>query len=363
MARKKYYSLTNILKCNADYNIIIGERSNGKTFATLEYCFKEYWKSGREKEFAYIRRWKEDVSGRRAEAVFAGIVAKGLVKKITAGEFTTIKYYSGKYYLANYDEDTGKIISDGKPFCYNFALSEMEHDKSTAYPKIQNIIFDEFISRMHYLKDEFILFMNVLSTIIRDRQIDKIFLCGNTVNKYNPYFEEFGIKNELKQGAIDVYEFGKDGAKIALEYCDTISTHKKESNKYFAFNNSKLKMITKGAWELDIYPHLPAGYKINHSDIIFSFVIVFNNQMASCDVVENGKENFIFIHWKTTEIRDKTLVFDLNRNVSPYYRQSFRAVDDLTTKIRGYFTRQKVFYQSNEVGELVANFIKQSEVK
>ena len=33
---KKYYSLKKIMSENADYNIIIGERSNGKTYAVLE---------------------------------------------------------------------------------------------------------------------------------------------------------------------------------------------------------------------------------------------------------------------------------------------------------------------------------------
>ena len=33
---KKYYRLTKILQLNAVYNFIIGERSNGKTFACLE---------------------------------------------------------------------------------------------------------------------------------------------------------------------------------------------------------------------------------------------------------------------------------------------------------------------------------------
>ena len=33
--KKQYYSLKKILAENADYNIIIGERSNGKTYATL----------------------------------------------------------------------------------------------------------------------------------------------------------------------------------------------------------------------------------------------------------------------------------------------------------------------------------------
>ena len=40
MATKtKYYSLTEILKKKAIYNMIIGERSNGKTYSVLERLF------------------------------------------------------------------------------------------------------------------------------------------------------------------------------------------------------------------------------------------------------------------------------------------------------------------------------------
>ena len=50
----KYYDLTKILKTNADYMIIIGERSNGKTYATLKYGLEEYFKNG--STMGYIRR-------------------------------------------------------------------------------------------------------------------------------------------------------------------------------------------------------------------------------------------------------------------------------------------------------------------
>ena len=35
--KSKFYSLDGILEKDADYNIIFGERSNGKTYAALEY--------------------------------------------------------------------------------------------------------------------------------------------------------------------------------------------------------------------------------------------------------------------------------------------------------------------------------------
>ena len=60
----KYYSLDNILKKNCVYNIIFGERSNGKTYAVLKYGIEQYFKNGG--QIAIIRRWKEDITGKRA---------------------------------------------------------------------------------------------------------------------------------------------------------------------------------------------------------------------------------------------------------------------------------------------------------
>ena len=52
---QKYYSLSAIKKKNATYNLIIGERSNGKTYALLTQCVKDYLKDG--SQFALVRRW------------------------------------------------------------------------------------------------------------------------------------------------------------------------------------------------------------------------------------------------------------------------------------------------------------------
>lgn len=352
---KKYYTLKNILSKDADYNIIIGERSNGKTYAALKYCIEQYYKSG--KQFAYIRRWKDDIIGKRAENVFTAIIQNNEIAKITDNNFTNIIYKSGKYFLANYDNDHKKFVSDVKPICYNFALSDMEHDKSASYPEIFNIIFDEFITRKYYLKDEFILFMNVLSTIIRDRQIDRIFMLGNTVNKYNPYFLEFGIKNTIQQGTIDIYESKDNGARIAVEYCDTLQKQK-TSNKYFSFQNDKLNMITRGKWEFDIYPHLPAGTKLKENQTVFSFYVIFDNHIIRGNVIETGNESFIYFHNHTTSIKDNEIIFTMKDNIKPnYFRNIIDTNNKICARITKYFKLNKVFYQSNEIGESIKNYI------
>ena len=45
----KYYSLGRILAKNADYNIIFGERSNGKTYAALAHGLETFVKTGKQK--------------------------------------------------------------------------------------------------------------------------------------------------------------------------------------------------------------------------------------------------------------------------------------------------------------------------
>ena len=46
MTKKKfnYYSLKNIQRKNATYNVIFGERSNGKTYAVLKQALENYKK-------------------------------------------------------------------------------------------------------------------------------------------------------------------------------------------------------------------------------------------------------------------------------------------------------------------------------
>lgn len=353
---KKYYSLKKIIAENADYNIIIGERSNGKTYATLEKILSDYVEH--KKEGAYIRRWRDDIIGKRAETVFKSLCENGTVAKLTKNEYETIIFSRGAWHLAKYDSESKRMKADKNAFCYAFSLSDVEHDKSTSYPNVYNIVFDEFLTRRYYLPDEFIIFMNVLSTIIRDRENIKIFMLGNTVNKYCPYFAEMGLNNieQMEQGAIDVYSFG-NALKIAVEYCNPTKEGKK-SNKYFAFDNPRLNMITKGAWELSIYPHLSQGYKIKQDSIIFSFVVCFNSKKLSCDVINQGNDLFIFVHNKTTEIKDSELVYSMEYTPRTLTRKSFlNPVDKIDMKIKAFFQSNRVFYQSNEIGEIMHNYL------
>lgn len=358
----KFYSLTAINKKESTYNVIFGERSNGKTYALLKQSVTNFIKTGG--QMAYVRRWKEDITGRRASQLFASLCANGEIEKLTGGKFTGVNYWAGKFYLCNYDDNNKPIYSDMDVICYAFALSDGEHDKSTSFPNITTIVFDEFLTNKIYLQDEFVMFMNTVSTIVRKRDNVKIYMLGNTVNKYCPYFLEMGLENiaKQKQGTIDIYRYGESKLVVAVEYCASVQDKNSPTvNKYFAFNNPKLEMITGGAWELAIYPHLP--YKYKPKDILLTYYIEFNDNTYQCEIINIDDIYFTYIHDKTTPIKnpDDYMIYSMEHNPKiNYNRNIFNPMNKVQTRIAWFFKNNRVFYQNNNIGDAIKNFLKVS---
>ena len=202
--------------------------------------------------------------------------------------------------------------------------------------------------------------MNVLSTIIRHRNNVKIFMLGNTVNKYCPYFSEMGLGHvvDMEPGKIDIYSYGESSLRVAVERCKSPNKDGKQSDVYFAFDNPSLQMITGGAWEIDMYPHLPRKYK--KSDVGFEYFINFNDQLLHCEIVFLEDCTFTYIHRKTTPIRDESssIIFSDEYDPRPnHFRNIRKPTTDLEKRIALYFRKDKVFYQDNEVGEVVRNYL------
>ena len=190
-------------------------------------------------------------------------------------------------------------------------------------------------------------------------------MCGNTVNKYSPYFKEMGINiTDMNIGDIRLFKFAtlsrkekkEIELKIAVEYADGKS--EKPSDVYFAFNNPKLKMITNGVWEVAIYPHCPLKYR--PKDILFIYFIIWEGQILQCEIINVDDITFTYIHLKTTPLKDEDndLIFTQEYNPKINYRRKLtKPIDDIGKKIAWFFAIDKVFYQDNEVGEMVRNYL------
>ena len=367
----EFYDGSAIEDIDAHYYMIYGERSNGKTTYGLEKILTRWLNEG--KQGAYIRRYDEQIKGSKGEDIWSSIVyERGLVEEWTDGKWDRIVYQSRKWYLAKFDEETQTTVKQGQPFCYAFAINQGENYKGTTYPDITTIVFDEFLSRDRYLRDEFVEFTNLLSTIIRQRDDVEIYMLGNTVNPYSTYFEEMGLHDvrNMEQGDIQIYEYNTktpDGKErtmyVAVEYTETRVSGKK-SDIYFAFDNPKLNMITNGSWELPMYPHAP--FKIKQKDILEVFFIDFKEYLLQGNIILKEDMLFLFFHRKTTELKDDDkLIYSLD--YSPKINHATSLVsgyrNKLSARIGDLISKDLIYYQDNQVGEMIRNYILESENK
>lgn len=363
----KYVSLAPMFKVcpNAQYYILVGQRSNGKTFCVLERFVDNWWESKETMGNAVIRRWEEDFNKAKGDKFFENLVNNAdrgnIIASKTNNRYNNVIWFNRAWWAVFVNEDGEEERRSPVPIAYSFAISQESHYKSGAYPRVKDILFDEMVSRT-YLVDEFIDFMNLLSTIIRLRDDLKIFMCGNTLSGYCPYFAEMGLKNlrAMKQGDIDLYKMGKDGRmKIVVYMTDSITKKGKPSDVYFCFDNPALQMVTgENVWELAIYPHCPTKYK--PMDIKFFYFIVFDGETLQCEIIEKDSEWFTFIHRKTTPIKDEdeAIVFKQEHDYRGNIRRRLTKPNDKLGKfIASFYAEDKVFYQDNEVGDLVNQYL------
>ena len=366
----EYVSLAPMFKVcpSAQYYILIGQRSNGKTFCVLERFIDTWWESKETLSNAVIRRWDEDFNKARGEKFFENFIANNERGNIIASKTNNLYNYivwEHRAWWAVFLNEKGEVErKSGVPIAMSFAISQEMHYKSSGYPRIKDILFDEMVSRT-YLVDEFVSFANLLSTIIRLRDDLKIFMCGNTLSGYCPYFADMGLKNlrSMKQGDIDLYKMGKLGQmKIVVYMTDSITKKGKPSDIYFCFDNPALQMITgENVWELAIYPHCPTKFKPMHIKLIY--FILFDGEMFQCEIVHVGKSWFTYIHRKTSPIKDedKSIIFKQDHD----YRLNFRRritkpTDKIGKFIASFYVMDKVFYQDNEVGDMVNQYVQWS---
>lgn len=384
---EKYYNIKKLLEKKAVYNLIIGQRGNGKTYQVLKYGLEQFLKS-RDKtkqtedgqivpdysQMAIIRRYADNFKSNRGTTMFANLVSTGVVAKLSNDLYDNIVYKGGCWYLASKDENN-KTILDEIPFCYAFALTQVESDKSSSYPHVKTVLFDEFISRNGYLPDEFSLFQNTLSTIIRDKKDVVVFMCGNTVNKYGcVYFSEMKL-NHIKQqkiGTIDVYRTDRKlpanfKTLIAVEYCDVAKATSK-SAFYFDWDSKTVQMITKGYWELALYATLPFHYNDLFGHMLHRFFIVYHDEMLNCELYYYEFSLFIYVQRKTSKLHVENDKICFTLDVHPevnYFTKILHPERNipLLKTIAQCFLTNKVFYQNDEVGEICRSYIIESEQK
>lgn len=354
--KKKYYDIKPLLKLEAEYNIIMGERSNGKTYSVLNTMLEHFLKTG---EYGvYIRRYADEI----LPANIKGLFNPFDISKLSKGKYNHIAYRGREFLIGTYDFEKDKW-KQKEPFCFTAALNTWENAKGPDRGVVGIMLFDEFLSRRYYLTNEFLSFQNVVSSFIRDRANARIFLVGNTVSFFSPYFEEFGLENikEMQVGDLACFTYD-NGTKIAVQYTESVG-EEKESAKFFNFNSKKANMITTGKWEIPDYPHY-AGSIDFLREVLFRFFVKFDNEIICGNLVHHKDDIFLYFHYQTKDIpnEDTSLIFETSVSGNPRHfttlKSSVTTYGEVMQLVNTLINSNKMFFSTNKVGEVFNNFYK-----
>ena len=208
-----FYKLDKALSYNALFYFIIGERGVGKSFNTKMFCINDFINHNH--QFIYLRRYKEELD-LACQSFFDDLKNAGFF------EDHTFEIKGGKKLTKFYMDD--ELIG------YGIALSTSNILKSTAFPEVKNIIFDEFIldvGTYHYLKNEITKLLDAYETIFRLRD-GRIFFLGNSVSIDNPYFNYFNLTLPYNSE----FKVFNDGA-IVVNYIKNLEYREKKRKSRF----------------------------------------------------------------------------------------------------------------------------------
>ena len=163
------------------FAFIISERGVGKSFNSKVAVLNKFLKTG--EQFVYVRRYKTELDS-------------------ALNNFWSDLQENG--YFEDYDLRVKKnkmvttFLCNGEVCGYAVALSTSNIMKSTAFPKVKTILFDEFMldnsGTYRYIKSETTLFLDLVETIARLRDVQVIFLGNNTSFYGNPYVAYFDLE-------------------------------------------------------------------------------------------------------------------------------------------------------------------------
>lgn len=349
-----FYSLDEINKIGAQYNFLLGGRGCGKTYAVIKQAIENYFATG--EQFAYVRRYKESIGPTKTRTLIDP--HKELIMKLSEGRYNHVKIWKQCFWLEYVDPESGRVVEKNpEPMGVLVSLNTQDNDKGQDLGFMRYIIFDEVIARNGYLKDEWSIFQNCISSLVRNRPGTTIYMLANPISKFCLYFDELGIDfNAAQQGKIYVIKYDEEGKmKCAFEYIgDNLEGCSTVADEYFGFKNEKARSITEGIWELENVKHLDSGiYKVSTKKR--TIYLEFTGKYFACDIMYYNEVYYEF--WRpATKIPEKEYYLTLERPLDKYGIVGCYKNHPIYKLINDIFVTGRVFYATNTVGDYISGF-------
>ena len=305
---------------------VIGERGVGKSYSLKHYCLKRFIEKG--EQFIYLRRYKKELDAALAT-------------------YFDDFYNNGVFEEYDFKVKKGNVITtftcNGKVCGYAVPLSTSNILKSTSFPKVKTILFDEFMldnaGTYHYLKNEPTMALDVFETVFRLRE-GKMIYVGNATSIYaNPHLAYFNI--ELPYNS--EYKSYKDGT-IVVNYIKNLKYREEKRKTKFG---SLIDGTDYGRYCID---NLSLRDNENFiakkpANSTFYGVIIVNGLYLG---IWSGNDGYLYLSEKFDPNTLHKFVFDYNDHTEQTIFTSARRNMYLGMCVRGYkqgwlrFENQKV---------------------
>lgn len=370
--QKEYVSLDKVIEelprdVKAQYVMLTGKRTNGKSWTAKEKVIKKFMKNG--EKFVLLRRTEEDFKKDSATKYWRDVVEEGKVKEWTNGKYEVIFGYGSNIYLGNYTEKGG-VTREVQIGDY-YALSTYVKTKSVAFPKsYTTIIFEEFVDDTGYLSDEPRKFLHMISTIFRER-MGLVVMIGNSIDVNCIYFDEWGIDPvHQKDGTTEVYEYEEidDGGNPYTVYiaCN-VAKIKDGGGSHMMFGKDKAQI--SGQWDAKRYTHPKKKDKykvlyrialVNKTRYIFIINLVKDKKGMGVRIYQSARDARVEDMGIKRVIYTKTIAV---MDTDPLHTSGFIKRIPAEQKIVELLKDPtKVGYVSNLVGASFNNIIKDSKL-
>ena len=363
-----YHNNYQIDSKDADVNMIIGRRANGKSYGTLTVdCIKEFIDSNYEKQFAYVRRWDTEMSIIQND-IFNGMVQNGWLEWYSKGAWNDVQYWRNKWYLRRLNADREVEDKCTTPMAYGFCVNTAEKAKGPDYPHIKTIVFDEFMDSSRATTRQMVELQNNISTFGRLRDSCHVLMLGNTVDRYCFWFEEFCIENDIVNLTFGSYIEKKTalGTSFICELMRVSDSHKekivKNKIRFSGFETPKMNAFNGlQEWQGSAHEHIPDNDLLKNKPIIDNLWIHHRNAYIRIKVYNDTEFGyFIFMHYSNKPKFDDSIILSLkpesNNEFYGFAEYAPIKLKRTMQKIVEIIGSRKIYFSTNSVGELFSNY-------
>ena len=308
-------------------NFVMSHRGGGKTYSSKRLAIKNFLKNG--DQFIYLRRYKTELKGDNVAKFFDDISQE------FEGHKFAVKGHT--FYI------------DDKQAGYAIALTQQVQVRSTPFPKVTLIIFDEFVlddrgTNLKYLPDEVKTFLEVVSTVVRSRDNVRILCCANSISYVNPYFDYWKIR--INPSNKKDFYFSPLNDQVIVELYQ---------NKNFT------EMMEETRFGQLIAGTNYGNYAINNEVLLDNSEFLMYDKPDDCYYVCSFKyDDRMFGCWYS----DKFQMYYMNDQIDPYHKVKISVTTDdhafdyrtikslrqngLIKTIKEYYAHGLVFYKDQE---------------